>query len=201
MLKILDYRVDGFKLRVRLKCSCGGRRVLKVMQDNEVHYQCAECKGMVSLASLKKEATTYWRGRNWEIECEEPKKPLEHIYVDYAACLIAQAHRYAEPFCTLTGNCIEISQSGLLFVAKDFAVKYFEGMSTENRHAVVQFTKRVHGLPPELHGSIVEIKFNEKELPLCRIRVAFENLPKDAETALAGHLTELRGRVTEWSMT
>jgi len=200
MLKILDYRVDGFKLRVRLKCGCGGRRILKLVQGNEVHYQCANCKATESMANLKKEATTYWQGRNWDIECEEPKKASEHVYVDYAATLSAQPHRYAEPFCTLTGHCIEINESNLVFVAKDFAVHYFEGMSSENRHAVLRFTKMVRGLPTELHGSIVEIKFNEKELPVCRIRVAFESLSDADRKSLEAHLGDLRGRVTEWSM-
>jgi len=200
MLQIADYRVDGMKLRVRLKCSCGGRRILKIKESNETQYQCASCKAQASMRKLKNEATTYWRRRMWEIEYEHPKKSsLERVITNYPARLVAQANRSAEPHCTLSGHCIEMSSTGLLFIAQDFRKSYFEGMSTKHRFALVQFTQLVHGLPPELRGTIVEIKFRDNELPICHIRVAFQ-LSGDEEKQVLAHLENLRGRVTEWAL-
>jgi len=200
MLQIADYRADGMKLRVRLKCSCGGRRILKVMEAGEVMYQCANCKDQASLRKLKSEATTYWQGRAWEIECEEPKKQVEAVHAHYPAKLFAAADRYAEPYCTLTGHVIEISGTGALFVAQDFKKAYFQSMSTDHRFAVIQWAKLVSGLPKTIRGTIVEIKFREGELPVCHVRVAFQNLSGDEEKLIVTHCEDLRGRVTEWTM-
>ena len=199
MLEIADYRAEGMKLRVRLKCTCGGRRILKIMEGSEVQYQCANCKAQSSLRKFKSEATAYWKGRMWEIECEEPTKPVECTQVNYPARLIAAADRYADPYCTLTGRCIEISSNGALFIAENFNKAYFQGMSTDHRFAVIQWTKCVPGLPPAIRGTIVEIKFREFELPVCHIRVAFQHLTQDDEKQLVTHLDTLRGRVIEWT--
>jgi hypothetical protein len=199
MLEVVNYRVDGMKLRVRLKCACGACRVIKTMKNNEEYYQCVSCKAEASLRKLKSEASAYWQGRRWEIECEESKKPSRGVFVDYAARVSAQAHRSGEPYCVLTGHCVEISESGLLFIARDFLPSYFQGMRCDNRYAVVDFIRPVKGLPPTLRGSIVEIKFLEEKLPLCHIRIVFERLPDVEQGMIRAHLIELRGRVTEWT--
>ncbi|KPL10563.1 hypothetical protein AMJ85_05545 [candidate division BRC1 bacterium SM23_51] len=199
MLEVVDYRVDGLKLRVRLKCTCGGRRVVKSKKGDETHYECASCKAWATMRQLKSAATPYWQGRAWEIECEKPKKALERIHVNYPARLVAQAHRSAPPYCTLTGRCGELGPSGLLFVAEDFKTDYFDAMSSEHCHAEVQFAKLVHGLPTTLRGSIVEIKFREEELPVCHIRIAFKDLSETEEKQIVAHVEDLRGRITEWS--
>jgi len=199
MLEVVDYRVDGMSLRVRLKCSCGGRKIVKVKEDGKEYYSCAKCGSRATLAELKRNATTYWQGRPWEVECEEPKTHSARVYVNYPATLEAQAHRYASPCCTLTGRCVELSISGLVFVAENFKVSYFEPLSTEHQHAVVKFSPPVRGLPPVLHGSIVGIKFREEELPLCNIRVAFRDLLGPEESLVSEHIEEVRGRITEWT--
>jgi hypothetical protein len=201
MLKVADYRMDGLKLRVRLKCSCGGRRVLKIIQNNEVEYQCANCKAQTSLHKLKSEASTYWKGRPWDVECEEPKKPtIEPISANYPARLVASAGRDVEPYCTLTGRCTELSNRGALFVAQDFKKSYFEGMSSRYRSALIQWIAPIHGLPRSVWGTITEVKFREDELPVAHVRVAFENLAEGDEKQLLAHIEDLRGRVTEWTI-
>jgi len=198
MLEVVNYRVEGMKLRVRLKCSCGQRRVLRVMKSNEEYYQCAHCKAEASLRKLQSEASSYWQGRQWEIECQEKERPSRGVFVDYPAHLTARAHHYGEAYCTLTGHCVEMSESGLLFFAKDFHPSYFEGLRCDNRYVVIDLDSPVHGLPPMLRGTIVEIKFLEEKLPLCHIRITFERLSDVEREMVRAHLLELRGRVTEW---
>jgi len=199
MIEVADYRADGMKLIVRLKCTCGGRRILKIMEGNEAVYQCANCKSKQALRVLKNEATTYWRGRAWEVQCEEPKKGLEPIQTHYSAQLMAQEDRFSAPYCTLTGHCIELGPSSLLFVAQNFNKAHFQGMSTKYRFAFIAFDKSVRALPPLIHGAIVEIKFREGELPVCHIRVALD-LSQAEEKQIAAHVDSLRGRLTAWSL-
>jgi len=199
-LEIANYSSDGPTLRVRLKCSCGGRRILKTKINNEIHYQCAECKVTASLRRLKDEATTYWKGRIWEIECEEKEKPAAAISVKYGAMLEARPNRYVAPFCTLNGHCVEIGPEGLLFTARDFKKSYFQEISTNNRFATVHFTPIVRGLPPDLRGTIVEIKFRDDELPVARLRVTFQGLSEEEQRLVTSHVEDIRGRITEWSM-
>jgi len=199
-LEISNYITDGVKLRVRLKCSCGCRRILKLEKNNEVYYRCAECKIEASLRQLKSEATTYWRGRIWEVECEERKQQLEAVGVNYPAVLDAKPSRYLPTYCTLMGHCVELTVAELVFTAYDFKKSYFQELSTGNRFASVQFTPGVKGLPGILRGSIVEIKFRDEELPVCRFRVKLQDLSDEEQKLVTSHIEDLRGRLTEWSM-
>jgi len=198
MIQIANYSPDGPKFRVRLKCTCGAQRVLKVTKGDEATYQCANCGAQATLHSLKDEATMYWRGRTWEVVCEEENK-VEIAPVQYPAVLEARERRFS-PLCRkLTGYCTELSAVDLLFVAKDFKKEYFQELSAKKRFASVSLTKPVAGLPSILRGSIVEIKFRDEELPRCRIRVAFQNLDAKKQKEVNTHLEELLKRAAKWS--
>ncbi|MBM3335623.1 hypothetical protein FJY63_13270, partial [Candidatus Sumerlaeota bacterium] len=173
MLDIADYRVDGLKLRVRLKCSCGGRSIVKMMVGAEPFYRCAKCNAQSSLNQLRNIATMCWRGQIWEVECEELKKEMAPAVTSYPATLTVGPSRQSQPFCVLDGHCIVLSPTGMQFLARNFKKEYFRPIDNEMRYAAVQWTRPVQGLPSKLTGSIVEVKFREEELPICQIRVVF----------------------------
>jgi len=201
MLEVASYRVDGVRLRVRLKCSCGGSTIRKILKDNDVYYQCGKCHGQSSLRQLKNEATAFWRERIWEVECEEPqKKETQGVGVNYPATLEAKAHRYAPPYCVLTGHCVGLSATELLFTARNFKKDYLVELNTNHRFALVQFPNLIPGLPGALRGSIVEIKYRGEELPVSQIRVAFQELSENEQKLLASHLEGLQSRTAEHSV-
>jgi len=197
VLEIADYRIDGMKLRVRLKCSCGGRNVVKLTVGSETYYRCTKCGAQSSLAQLKSTATTYWRGRAWEVECQERKKELAPAVTSYPATLTVSATRHGEPFCVLDGSCVMLSTTGMQFLACNFEKSYFQPMSTQMRRVMVQWTNPVQGLPSRLYGSIVEVRFREEELPICQIRIAFDEFPADEQKAIERHVAGLCSKTTE----
>ena len=77
MLQVKDYRVEGSKVLVRLKCSCGGHRFIKRTEKGETYYACAACRARSTLARLKESATYYWRDHTWEVEAEEADDEID----------------------------------------------------------------------------------------------------------------------------
>ncbi|MCX8036649.1 MAG: hypothetical protein N3D11_06285 [Candidatus Sumerlaeia bacterium] len=176
---------------------------MKLKIQDETYYECAKCKARAPIRRLRDSATTYWQGRSWKVEHDGTHagpKDIESVSVRYPARLDAKEHRYAKPYCSLTGECTELGPTGLVFSAVDFKRHYFEGMSTDYRVATIQFTEGAYRLPPILRGSIIQITFSEATLPKADIRVAFQGLTDEEQNRIIVHIESLRGRMTQWSV-
>jgi hypothetical protein len=188
VLKIASYSLRGKVVRVRLRCSCGEGKVFEIQEEGRTFYFCDRCRTRKTLDELKKDASTYWRGREWVVECEADQRALPRIHVDYPVELNVKATRYSPAYCTLHGNMLVLSQSGTLAVVKDFKEDYFKDITSTHRQVELATAKPVEDFPPQLTGRIVGVRFRPDELPQCRIGIGFEELSDDAVEALRQHI-------------
>ena len=199
MLEVADYRADGpLRLSVRLKCSCGGRRVLKVLAGGKDVFKCIQCGSSTSIQDLKNNASSYWRGRVWVVEAEEARVEDDNVGIYYPATLIIRSTARSEILGQLTGACVQLNDSSVLFLAKDFQISWFEEIKQDHRAAEIGFEDHINGLPPKLFGQIVEIRYREDELPVCRIRIELENIASSEKEMIVEHLNHLRERTIHW---
>jgi len=173
MLEVADYRDDGRKLVVRLKCSCGGRRILKGREGGAEVFSCAKCGAKIPLDSLKNDASGIWGDLIWEVIAEESPLATGSLRTYFPAACQARTTRYGLPYCTLHGHVVELTRTGLLFRARDFQAAFGKGMGSTHRFATVQFEPPVPDLPPRIYGQIADIAAREEDLPLAQLRIDF----------------------------
>ena len=176
MLKIASYSLRVQKVRVKLKCTCGEGRVFEVEEQGELHFYCTKCRARKTLQELKIEASTYWRSRDWVVECETDQRSTPRIHVDYDCRVSIKATRYSPSYCVLHGRMVVLSESGALVVVNDFKEDFFQDITTTYRHAEIELTESIEDLPAVLIGRVVGVRFRPDELPKCRIGVAFDSL-------------------------
>ena len=190
MLKIASYSLRGQVVRVKLKCTCGAGKIFEVQEEGETIYFCEKCRARKTLEDLKREASTYWRGHDWVVECESDQRIQPRIHVNYAAELTVRSTRYSPPYCVMHGHCVVLSESGTLVVVDDFEESYFQDITSTYRHGEITLTQAVQGLPSVLTGRIVGVTFRHNELPQCRIGIGFEGLSEDATAAIKRHIED-----------
>jgi hypothetical protein len=195
MLQVADYRAVGLKLLVRLRCSCGGKQVVKSQEGAEEIYTCAQCNAQTRLSALKNEATIYWRGLIWEIEgaTSGDSDALHPVAVHYSAQLSPRLHRYARPYCTLNGYCTELGPSELVFQAADFQPVYAKGINTDQRFATVDLIEPAEDLPRRLYGLILQVQYRDEDLPKATLRVCFQEMPATEMQMIGDHVRRLAG--------
>lgn len=190
MLKIASYSLRGQVVRVKLKCSCGNGTIIEVVEEGQTFYFCNKCRSRKTLEQLKKEASTYWRGRDWVIACEPDQRTMPRIHVDFGVELTIKASRSSPPHCVLHGRCVILSESGALVVVEDFHESYFEEITSTYRHVEIAVTEPDEGFPPQLTGRIVGVTFRPKDLPQCRIGIGFEGMADEITETLRQHIEE-----------
>lgn len=190
MLKIASYSLRGQIVRVKLKCTCGHGQIFEVQENGETVYFCEECRERKTLEDLKKEASTYWRGRDWVVECEPDQRTQPRIHVSYPVELTVRATPYSPPYCIMHGRCVVLSESGTLIVVNDFSESYFQDITSTYRHGQLALTEATEGFPPVLTGRVVGVTFRHDELPQCRIGFGFEGLSEEANTAIRRHIED-----------
>lgn len=176
MLKIASYSLRGQIVRVKLKCTCGESRIFEVEEDGLKYFYCERCKDRKSVDQLRSEASTYWRKREWVVDCEADQRKKPRIRVDYGIELVVKATRYSPAYCGMHGRMVTLSESGALILVDDFDKDYFQDITTTHRYAEIRFTSGIDGLPPVLAGRIVGVRFRPDELPDCRIGISFDEL-------------------------
>jgi hypothetical protein len=202
MLKITSYSLKGQVVRVKLKCTCGNGKVFEVQEAGRKFYFCEKCRSYKTLEDLKREASTYWRGHDWVIECEADQRTAPRIHVQFAIELRIRATPFSPMYCVLHGICPVLSESGMLAQASDFEERYFQDITSSYRHVEIAVMDRGQGLPALLTGRIVGVRYRPDELPVCRIGIGFEGLTDEAVEALHAYVqTRLLDRqsVTEGS--
>jgi len=188
LLKIASYSLRGQVVRVKLRCSCGEGKIFEVQEEGKTYYFCGKCRTRKTVDELKKEASTYWRGRDWIVECEADQRTLPRVHVDYAVELTVKATRYSPAYCALHGNLVVLSESGTLAVINNFEEAYFKDITSTYRHVELTTVKPVETFPPQLTGRIVGGKCRPDELPRCRIGVAFDELSEETLETLRQHI-------------
>jgi len=184
MLKISSYSLRGQLVRVKLKCTCGNSRIFEVQEYGKHVYFCSKCRSRKTLEELKKEASSYWRSRNWTIECEPDQRAQPRVQADIPVTVTVKATQYSPEYCTLSGRCVILSESGMLVLVSDFRESYFSDITSACRYAEVTGDEPLRNLPSPLVGRIVGVKYRPDQLPQCRVGVAFESLGKEATEAV-----------------
>jgi hypothetical protein len=190
LLKIASYSLRGQVVRVKLRCSCGDGKIFEVQEEGKTYYFCNKCRTRKTVDELKKEASTYWRGRDWIVECEADQRTLPRIHVDFPVELTVKATRYSPAYCQLHGNLVVLSLSGTLAVVTDFQEAFFKDITSTYRQVEIATAKPVESFPPQLSGRIVGVRFRPDELPQCRIGIGFEDLSEEASEALRAHIAK-----------
>jgi len=190
MLKIASYSLRGQVVRVKLKCTCGNGKIFEVQEEGRTFYFCGKCRARKTLEQLKKEASTYWRGRDWVIECEPDQRTQPRIHVDFGTELTVKATRYSPTYCVLHGRFVVLSESGCLVLIEDFNESYFDEVTSTHRYVEIVVTKPDKDFPSRLTGRIVGVTFRPEQLPKCRIGLAFENLSEKVIEALRQYIQE-----------
>lgn len=190
MLKIASYSLRGQIVRVKLKCTCGTGRVFEVQEEGETVYFCEKCRERKMLDELKREASTYWRGRDWVVECEADHRTQPRIHVAYPIELTVKENSHSPSYCVLHGQYVVLSESGTLIVVEDFRESYFQDITTTYRYVEAVLSDTVEGFPPVVTGNIVGVNFRHDELPRCRIGVGFEDLSDEANAAIRKHIED-----------
>jgi len=190
MLKIASYSLRGQVVRVKLKCACGNSRIFEVRENETLVYFCSKCRSRKTLEELKKDASSYWRGRSWIIECESDQRAQPRVRTDFAAELTIKASRYSPTYCVLHGRCMVLSETGMLIVVADFRESYFQDITSAYRFGEVTISKPAGELPSPLTGRIVGVRFRPDELPQCRIGITFEGLSKEATEMVRRYVQE-----------
>ena len=189
MLKIASYSLRGQVVRVKLKCTCGNGRVFEVDEEGKRFYFCGKCRSRKTLEELKKEASTYWRGHEWVIECEPDQRTQPRIHAHFGIHLTIKAARHAPTYCTLNGSCVVLSESGMLALVDNFQEHYFQDITSTYRYVEIT-SGGPPGLPPLLTGRVVGVRFRPDELPRCRIGVGFEDLGAPVAENLRKYIEE-----------
>ncbi|MCX8038486.1 MAG: PilZ domain-containing protein [Candidatus Sumerlaeia bacterium] len=188
MLKIASYSLQGQTVRVKLKCSCGAAKVIGVSEENKTIYYCVRCRSRKTLDQLKREASSYWRKRNWVIACEPDQRANSRIHVQFPARLTVRASPSDSPRFVFHGQCRVISASGALIVVDDFQESCFQEITTTHRHAEILMEHRLEFLPPTLVARIVAVRYRPETLPKCDIAVAFVGLSSDLQNRLREYI-------------
>jgi hypothetical protein len=142
------------------------------------------------IEELKKDASSYWRGRSWIIECESDQRAQPRVRTDFAAELTIKASCYSPTYCVLHGRCMVLSETGMLIVVADFRESYFQDITSAYRFGEVTISKPAGELPSPLTGRIVGVRFRPDELPQCRIGITFEGLSKEATEMVRRYVQE-----------
>jgi len=196
MLKIASYSLRGQLVRVKLNCTCGHSRIFEVQEEKKQIYFCGKCRSRKTLEELKKEASSYWRSRNWMIDCEPDQRVQPRIHVDFATRLTVKASHLSPPYCTLRGRCLVLSEAGMLIVVEDFREAYFQDITSAYRLAEVEMTEPVPDLPTPLTGRVVGVSYRPEELPQCRIGISLEGLGKETSDMLRRYVQAHLARST-----
>ena len=190
MLKIASYSLKGQSVRVKLKCTCGEGKIFEVEEEGQRHYFCGKCRSRKTVEELKKEASTYWRGHVWIVDCESDQRAKPRIHVNYAVELTVKATRYSPSYCVLHGELVVLSESGALVVVEDFQEKYFQDVTTTYRYVELAAARAIPTFPSMLTGRVVGVRFRPDELPKSRVGIAFEGLSDEMAEALESHINE-----------
>ncbi len=196
MLKIASYSLQGQNVRVKLKCSCGAGKVFAVSDENKTVYYCTRCRSRKTLDQLKREASSYWRKRNWIIACEPDQRAHSRIHVQYPAQMKVRASPADLARFVFHGQCRVLSASGALIVVDDFQESCFQEVTTTHRHAEIALERRPEFLPPILVGKIVAVRYRPDTLPQCNIGVAFVGLSADIQGRIREYIEKQRATST-----
>jgi hypothetical protein len=161
-------------------------------------FKCIQCGSTTSIQDLKNNASSYWRGRVWVVEAEEARVEDDSVGIYYPSTLTVRATSGAEILGEMKGACVQLNDASVLFLAKDFQLPWFDEIKQSYRAAEVSFEDHVNGLPPKLFGQIVEMRYCEDELPVCRIRIELENIASSEKEMIVEHLNHLRERTIHW---
>jgi len=176
MLKIASYSLQGQIVRVKLKCTCGASKVLEVQEEDQTIYFCGKCRARKTLAQLKKEASSYWRLRNWIVACESDQRVNPRVHADFPVELTVKTSAFSPPYCTLHGRVVVLSSTGLLAVVEDFSESYFHDITSACRHVEINVAKPLEGFPHALTGRIVAVRYRPDTLPQGSVAIGFEGL-------------------------
>jgi len=196
MIRIASYSLRGHIVRVKLKCTCGNSKIFEVKEEGETIYFCNKCRSRKTLEELKKEASTYWRTRDWIVECEPDQRTQPRIHIDYPIELTVKATRLSPPYCVLHGKMVVLSESGMLAIVEDFSESYFQDITTAYRHVEITLQRQIPGFPTRLTGRIVGVRFRRTELPKCRLGIGFSGLSDETIEMLRKHIADHIKHVT-----
>ena len=188
MLKIASYSLQGQVVRVKLKCTCGNGKIFEVQEESHTLYFCGKCRSRKTLAQLKKEASSYWRLRNWIVACEPDQRANPRIHADMPVEMTVKTSAFSPPYCTLHGRLVVLSATGALTVVEDFREAYFHDITSTCRYVEVSLTKPLEGFPRMITARVVAVRYRPNTLPQGSIAIGFEGLSSETSEMIRQHI-------------